>query len=52
MSLILSNEYNFTLPEIKKLTQNAIQASFAEDSFKQQLTLKNNEYWNSIGVKE
>ena len=48
----IANEYNFTLPEIKKLTQNAIQASFAEDSFKQQLTLKNNEYWNSIGVKE
>ena len=48
----IANEYNFTLPEIKKLTQNAIQASFAEESFKQQLTLKNNEYWDSIGLKE
>jgi len=46
--LLLMNEYKFTFPEIRQLTLNAIQASFAEESFKAQLRQIHEEFWDHI----
>jgi len=46
--VLLFNEYKFTLPEIRLLTENAIRASFAENSFKAQLIQTVEEFWDHI----
>lgn len=47
---LLISDYHFSLPEIKQLMQNAIQASFADENLKQQLTAKQQAYWDSINL--